>query len=564
VPAPAPTPAPTPAPAPAGGPLSLGFDTATPHQISIRCLQSRAPASGTTAHAYYRVGGSSAWIDAGLLYLVTTAEGSAVDKIGFAGFILDLVPGTTYDVRVDVNEPGAGSWTITNTHATRALPAENTAQTKTATPANWTSVLAGAVAGDVIVLQNGTYSTTGLTFNSPGTASNPVYIRGQSRSGVIIACTSGTLLQINGGHAIWENITFRGSRTDGDGASMGIGMSGAVKTNITIRHCTFDGFDRGIKAFDPVQGMLVYDCEFLGNNGWAVVMLSEQGTSSGWNDDGVGMPGIGNCVWNCTFQGHGDTIKLGEQSHSIPSYACYMHHSWVKWGADDGFEFDDAGGNNAFYNCIIENTATAFSADTNGGPTGCVRNVFINQGRHPLKINGQSAGVKVLNCTFISTNKAISDYNYAFRCPGGLNYGFQFKNNLVVYTGSGDLANCNGSYPNSSFGNNAWFPDRPLQWGGSFLTTVAAWRSGQPSPGDVALSSSNPFANAVTLAATYATQYTGQVNVALAAGSNARSAGTVIPNVTDGFTGAAPDIGAFISGQNYGSVGCAWNSAVIS
>ncbi|NUP87812.1 MAG: hypothetical protein HUU30_18955, partial [Burkholderiaceae bacterium] len=550
-------------------PLALGFDTATPHQLSLRCRQSRALAAGSTAHAWFKTSGSATWRDAGLLYQVKDAEGAAPGEAGFAGFILDATPGTTYDLRVDITEPGVGSWQLNSAHATRALPPEGASPSgagivrNCSTAAAFTSALASAVPGDVIVLANGTYTVNSLNFNSPGTAANPVVIRGASRTGAVIVCTSGHLLQLSGSHTVIEHLTLRGSRVDSGtaSASRGIVFSGARRTNNTIRHCTFDGFDRGIKAFDPVDGMLVYDCEFIGNNTHDT-LVSGDATGQGWSDDGVGMPGTGNCVWNCTFSGHGDVIKLGDQSHAERSRACYVHHIYVKWSADDGTEFDDAGGNCALYNSIICNTATAFSADgTYGGPFGIVRNVFINQARHPMKLTSTSQGVRMWNNTIVSTNKISADHNRGLRIPNAVNHGLDYRNNLLTYRGSGDLVYGNGSLPGLAISNNAWYPNRAVQWtssSGSHGSVETARAALAPvMSGDIAVPA-DPFATPITLGATFATRYDGHTNATLAAGSTARNGGVPLPGITDGFSGHAPDVGAFVSGQAFGTVGCAW------
>lgn len=574
----------------ATSPITLAFDEATPHQISVRAVQSRALASGTTAALSYRVTGVGSYIDAMPLYRVQTSEGGLAADAGFAGPIIGLDPGITYDVRVDLTEPGVGSWQLDTTHTTRALPAENASpsgsgSSKSANTSNWTTVLAGAVAGDVITLANGSYTTAGLSFTSPGTAANPVTIRGASRAGVTIDDTSSQptfdiLLSLSGSYCTIENITFLGSGTDGgaDAPSQAISWSGGngmTKNYWTIRHCTFDGFDRAIKTYEPIKGLLVYDCEFLGNNPYQVTV---DDTGAGWNDDGCDISGHGNCVWNCTFEGHGDVIKMGlggSQSafaDSMRSRANYVHHCWIKWSADDGCEFDESAGNVGFYDNIVTNSADSFSCDgIYGGPVVVVRNLFINHIRYPLKLTSVSQGVRVYNNTFVETTKKSGhDYGY-LQATGSTNYGLDWRNNLLTYRGSGALihANSSTSLPNFDAANNAWYAsNQGIQWAtslGSYASVAAAKTGMAPvMRNDIVLSSSDPFASAITLGASYTTQYTGHVDATLAAGNSARNAGMALPGVTDGFTGAAPDIGCEISGRSRGTIGCSWNNQMPS
>jgi hypothetical protein len=79
------------------GPVQLAFDAVTPHQASIKATPTRALASGTTVRVDYATAGTG-WIDGGLLYPVKTSEGASFD--GFAGWVVDLLPGTAYQVRI--------------------------------------------------------------------------------------------------------------------------------------------------------------------------------------------------------------------------------------------------------------------------------------------------------------------------------------------------------------------------------------------------------------------------------------------------------------------------------
>jgi hypothetical protein len=63
------------------------------------------------------------------------------------------------------------------------------------------------------------------------------------------------------------------------------------------------------------------------------------------------------------------------------------------------------------------------------------------------------------------------------------------------------------------------------------------------------VTSSDPFVPSVTLGANHLTRITTTQIPALAPGAAMRNAGVAIPNITDGFSGAAPDMGAVISGR---------------
>jgi predicted phage tail protein len=59
----------------------------------------------------------------------------------------------------------------------------------------------------------------------------------------------------------------------------------------------------------------------------------------------------------------------------------------------------------------------------------------------------------------------------------------------------------------------------------------------------------DPFQSPITLGTNHLTEFTAQTTAALRSDANVRGAGVALANITDGFTGAAPDIGAVISGR---------------
>ena len=60
---------------------------------------------------------------------------------------------------------------------------------------------------------------------------------------------------------------------------------------------------------------------------------------------------------------------------------------------------------------------------------------------------------------------------------------------------------------------------------------------------------SNPWTTAITLGPDYHTEVTVDYTPALAPGTAPKNSGVVIPNITDGFAGGAPDRGAIIEGR---------------
>ena len=116
---------------------------ATPEQISLFLPLTGSLPQTATAAVRYKPTSSSAWTTGHPLYRIQPAF-STVPVVGsvpdaFAWPIIDLVPGTSYDVEVTITS-GATTDVRTATFTTRALPAAAGTPTRT--------VFNGLIAGD--------------------------------------------------------------------------------------------------------------------------------------------------------------------------------------------------------------------------------------------------------------------------------------------------------------------------------------------------------------------------------------------------------------------------------
>ena len=145
--------------------------------------------------------------------------------------------------------------------STRALPPAAPAATQTAAPSDdLQAVFAALAPGDVVELADGTYAVDELYLDVAGTADAPIYIRGASRSGVVLDDPTGRVLQLQAAsHVIIENLTLQGSGTDSgtDASSNGVGFwDGALQENVTIRSVDILGVDMGVVAWGTTHSLL--------------------------------------------------------------------------------------------------------------------------------------------------------------------------------------------------------------------------------------------------------------------------------------------------------------------
>jgi hypothetical protein len=547
--------------------ITLAFEYGTPEQIGMYATVDAAMPSESRIAIRYTLAGEDDWHVAHPLLRINPewVTGGAPEPPvdAFAGTIFDLAPGTEYTVELTRTAPGEDDQVLWTTLSTRALPADAGAATTMVTPADDLQAALDALGpGDVLELADGTYEVSDLHLAVSGSASDPLYIRGASRDGVIVRDATGTVLQIQeASHVVIENLTLEGSGVDSgtDASSVGVSFwdGGAVQDAVTLRGLAMRGVDRGIIASGTVRGVLVYDSALEGNNVWDQASIESNAT---WNDDGVRLPGEGNCAFQNTLHGFGDSFAVTDGVHSA---AVYFYRNRITMTGDDSFEGDYGTRNLAFYDNYITNAATLLSLDPLwGGPLYCFRNVAINTFRGPFKLNDTNSGFLVYANTIVRT-EGTTGWGWVQFNNGALR-GWSFRNNLLVYRGAGTqllAIESDGNDP-IDFTNNAWYPDGSIWWsstGGSFgslaetfaglpATTALFGESTARHEGDV-ITVSDPFEGAVMLGGDHLTEVMIEVVPALAGGDLAQGAGAVIPNITDGFTGAAPDIGAIIEGR---------------
>jgi chitodextrinase len=401
-----------------GTQLPLGALThdgpATPEQISLFLPVTGALSQTATATVRYRPTSSASWTTGHPMHRIRPtfsldpATGSVPDA--FAWPIIDLTPGTSYDIEVTVTS-GTTTNVKTLTHTTRALPAAAGTPNKSIAAGSSSATIQAALdnldPGDVIQFQNGTYTVNTLSLNRSGTVNNPIYIRGQSRAGVVLSNATRVFSIQNASHIVIENMTLQGSGVDSgiSASSKGIEFTtGSLQTRITVRNVIMNGVDMGIVASSEIQEFLAYDNTLNGNNTWTPALID---TNATWNDDGVRIPGFGNCAFNNTLKGFGDTLSYAMHSGEdtlTQAVGVHFYRNDVLMGGDDFAEVDHSHRNNTLYDNRGRNTMTFVSLDPlYGGPLLVARNVSINTGRSPFKFNNQNTGQFIYNNTIIRT-----------------------------------------------------------------------------------------------------------------------------------------------------------------
>lgn len=553
--------------------FSLVFEQATPEQIGMHCILNRAMASTATVTVEYKETSSGTWLQAHPLLRIdpnALEVGAPVDPVdAFAGSIFNLTPGTSYDVLLTLTEAGQPTKTLTGSKTTRSLPATAGSPNKTITTAgNLQTTFNSLVPGDVLQLANGTYTVSGLTLDVSGTSGSPIYIRGESRSGVIIKDTTGTVLQyLDASHIVLENLTIEGSSSDSGTAASSRGIdlwNGVSHTNLTFRDINMVGVDIAFNVNGELIGCLVYNCNLEGNNAWTEANTGTPDVAGSpnltWNDDGICVPGQGNAVWNNTLKGFGDSFAMKD---GVENVAVYFYRNKILSTGDDACEGDYALRNCAFYDNYVTNVGTLLSLQPLwSGPFYCFRNICLNSVRGPFKLNATQSGFMIYNNTCLHANGTIG-WNWNQANNGDLS-NWSFRNNLMLYrNGSTNVLAMEATDQNPiDFTHNAWFPNGTFLWtntGGSSANLAAT--SSLPSRTPVfgvatqrhandVISASDPFVTPINIGTDHLTEVSISTVPSIDTGETPKNAGIAIPGITDGYTGVAPDIGAVIEGRS--------------
>ena len=270
----------------------------------------------------------------------------------FAGSIVDLMPGASYEVRVEVQDPDGGGATRTVTTATRALPPAAPAAPRPVRVASADALqaaLAGARPGDVITLAPGQYAGP-VAIERSGTPENPIVVRGEDARGVVLDATGARAgLSILGSYVTVESLSVVGSVW---------GMRVADAEGVVIRQTLVSRVANGINA----GGDLGDDGRLRGHRNRNLTICDNvlEGREvvwpntdrSVWNFEGIIVRGSGHVVCHNTLSGFGDSLgmdrgyregrrmEISREWYAEPNRGVDFFGNDVRWGGDDGIELD--------------------------------------------------------------------------------------------------------------------------------------------------------------------------------------------------------------------------------
>ncbi len=485
----------------------------------------------------YRAVGEASWRQGHPLFRVPAGSNAGFSwEQRHVGSLFGLAPDTEYEIELTLSDPDGGGETRTVRSRTRPVPTiPDDAVERTVTPATLPAELRSVRPGTVLMLQAGTYS--GFEVRNDGAPDAPIVLRGSSAAEVVVEGD----VSLNGRSDVWL---------------MDVTVQGRIRLNdsrrIVVQGCTVRTDRNGIEAYrNGTEDSYIADNRVFGPTRWMRDALGASGANRG---EGIVVTGPGNVVAYNYVEGFRDCVSLLEDSEARRQYSIDIVGNDLNQCADDAIEADFAMGNVRVLRNRSRNSFIALSSQPGlGGPTWFVRNVVYGNFFQVFKPNRGSLGDVLYHNTVVKQGDAFGVYT-------GDTWGrARSRNNIFI--GGPEEESANGF----STGSGRIFVARSLDtatadfdYDGFGSVEVGRYEGRF---GDIRFASFDEFRsrtserNAVQLgldvfAAMVSMPRTlfppvEAVDLRLRAGSAAVDAGEPIPGINDGFSGSAPDLGAY-------------------
>lgn len=498
-----------------------------------------------TVTVAYRAVGDAAWQQAMPLVRVDN-----VVQNGLAGSILFLTPGTSYEISLNLLDPDGGTATRTLTVTTKSPPTRPNGRALIVIPGSGggdgtagnpyrgvQAAWAAAQPGDVLLLRTGNYGGVRDTDGTSGVAGNPIMFKAYGDGPVVF-----DFLEVFRRSYLWfEGLTFTYNGTSdtalyssllNPGYDTGFQpMPADIRGLIVVRN-TFTGYKHAVRAGPRTDGWTITDNAIQGDK--AVL---------GGNDipsfDGEGIE-----------LGHGsnhivayNSITRTADGISFPSRNCDIYGNDIFDVTDDGIELDGGGANTRAWGNRIHNAGhngIAFQPQE-AAPWYIVRNQIANMQESVFKFREADRFVVAHN-TLVNWG-AVLDH-WSWQLLGGVT-----RNNLWISVNDGPIWlrgsapvewRTNHDYDGFDWGNSAY----AFGYDGAQLPDLASLvaATGQQTHG-VRIDHRTCFDSFNVPGPPPFTTVPPHV-MTLRATCPAVNAGIALPNLSDGYTGAAPDMGA--------------------
>lgn len=464
----------------------------------------------------------------------------------FAGSLMFLTPGTTYEVVLELSDPDGGRATRIVEIATRPVPTKPTGgrtwhvvpgsgggDGSEGSPFEGIGAADAAVQpGDIVLLHAGNYSGT-HALTSSGEAGNRIVWQPAGDGDVTIGA-----VDVRASHLWLDGLTF-----EPDGQDIALDVDGAT-TNVVVTQCRFTGYLHAIHLNRDASGWIITDNTIVGNKAEGVGL----GSSGDYTGEGVELRfSSGHVVAYNRISRTADGVGAGLRNNDV-------YGNDIFDTSDDGIEPDHGRANIRVWGNRIHDVA-AYSISFQPqelGPWYFIRNQMAGAGHGVFKWIYQDRFVFIHNTVVRGVPKA----QYLMKSVS--------RNNLYVPPAGGPVWTSTDAHKENEFRpppqwEPSWNTDVDhdgFDWGDA--TTAFTWRDNSESYPDL-----DSFSEAVGIEehgvcvdknVIFEDFFAGSRPVprrmlTLNPGTNAVDTGGVLPNLADVYAGEAPDLGAYEVGR---------------
>jgi hypothetical protein len=475
----------------------------------------------------------------------------------FAGSIFLLDENTTYEIKLMLCDPDGGKAerklscaTIAEPVASANAPAYHVIPGSGGGDGSASHPFVGLAAaqkaakpGDIFLLHAGVYGGGTFTIEKSGEPGRPIVWRGPPNGegeAVIDGGRSqekleGAVVELGGQHDVWfERLALRNAHN---------GIHGHDSSRVVVRRCHITHVICGVFAAgenkDGTMGRY-FVCDNLMEG-----IMPWPATDEQWHalpeSRAVWLGGRGNVICYNRIHHFKDAVDTAECPRMD---SCDIHNNEISECFDDGTELDGSERNTRCYFNRYTNVFQGISFQpVYGGPSYAFRNVIYNCQVEPFKLHNCPSGCLMIHNTIVRNGgpALFSTSDSPTNCYS--------RNNLYIGTEGRalhydpEMIRCDWDYD----GFGVKLADVFLKWNGVKYETLAEVRSNCPVERHcILLDPKTVFQSGVQPPDDNKKVFEIKLNdLRLKDGCGAMDAGEVLPGFNSGFSGKAPDLGAY-------------------
>lgn len=541
-------------------PGNLLIDNPTLYHLAFRWPVSGDENVNATVQVSYRKSGQALWNPA-LPMLRISKQTTGVDGVTgdlFAGSVLNLEPATTYDVRFELADPDGGRAATNITVATRAEPAENLPGKRRVHvyPADYTgarqepaapdlqSAFTNAQSGDLVLLHAGKYAGP-FRVSANGTEKEPVIFRAAGDGEAIIdggGQVDKSVIEIEPGchYLNFEQLIVRGGRT---------GIRGLQNNGVVVRRCTISDVLYGIST-GTTKGSFLCNNWYVADNTLTGRYLQWKKRTHDFFGAGINIAGRGHVACYNRVRYFWDGISTAHVKLPVPlswatdpdgaQNALDIYNNDISETVDDAIEADHGLCNIRVMRNRLTDSLVGISVQPSlAGPIYVTHNIAYRFTQAPWKLYVAPTGVMLFhNTTMAAIWRSLCSANTRISNS-------TLRNNLFLGGREGahvNVGDARSSMDHDGFDRAIVYNNKPYQTPGDLAEALGQEKHGVVVPADSLV---NPPTFDVDRDYSRVT-----VDLRLKPDSPAVDAGEALPTVNDGFSGRAPDLGAYETGHS--------------